>query len=186
MGRWEGGAADRLRLAAFELYTERGYEQTTVADIAARAGLTERTFFRHFTDKREVLFSGSAELQQLFVSSVTDAPAAASPMDAVTLALEAAAGLMQPRREFSLVRQAIISANTPLQEREHIKLATLAVAVANALRARGVGDPTADLTAQAGIAVFHVSFARWIDPTNTRDFAELMHDSLAELRSVTA
>src|ERR1700743_1274547 len=104
MGRWEPDAVGRLAVAAMELYQERGYEQTTVAEIAKRAGLTERTFFRHFTDKREVLFSGGPALQELFVTAVLDAPATASPIDAVAAGLAAAAGRLQQRREFSQQR----------------------------------------------------------------------------------
>src|SRR5215472_3630839 len=82
MGRWEPDARGRLERAALELYGERGFEQTTVAEIAGRAGLTERTFFRHFADKREVLFAGSAALRDLIVNAVTSAPASATPIDA--------------------------------------------------------------------------------------------------------
>src|SRR5579859_8016110 len=121
--RWEPNAAGRLAQAALELYSERGFEQTTVAEIAARAGLTERTFFRHYADKREVLFSGSAMLQDLLVKAVADAPGSAAPMDAVAAAIEAAGDLLQERRDFARHRQAIIAANPELKERELIKLA---------------------------------------------------------------
>ena len=86
MGRWQPNARGRLEQAALELYVERGFEQTTVEEIARRAGLTERTFFRHFADKREVLFAGAASLQDLLVRSVASAPDAATPIDARTTA----------------------------------------------------------------------------------------------------
>ena len=92
VSRWEPNARGRLEQAALQLYVERGFEQTTVAEIAARAGLTERTFFRHFADKREVLFGGAGALQELMVSALASAPASAAPIDAVAAALEAAAG----------------------------------------------------------------------------------------------
>src|SRR5277367_6544952 len=107
MGRWEPDARGRLAKAAMELYAEHGFDQTTVAEIAARAGLTERTFFRHFTDKREVLFSGAQALQELLVSAVVTAPARATPLEMVTLALEAAGNLFNDRRGFSVQRQRI-------------------------------------------------------------------------------
>src|SRR5450755_188573 len=129
MTRWEPNARGRLERAALELYGERGFEQTTVAEIAKRAGLTERTFFRHFADKREVLFGGAGTLQELLVNAVADAPDAAAPIDAVAAALDAAAALLQTRREYALRRQAVIAANTALQERELIKLASLAAAL---------------------------------------------------------
>src|SRR5271156_3758669 len=105
MGRWEPDARGRLMKAAFELYGERGFDNTTVAEIAARAGLTERTFFRYFADKREVLFSGAGLLQELLVNSVANAPVYAAPIDAVAGALEAAGALLQQRRQFAQQRQ---------------------------------------------------------------------------------
>jgi AcrR family transcriptional regulator len=186
MSRWEPDARGRLEQAAMKLYIERGFEQTTVAEIAKRAGLTERTFFRHFTDKREVLFWGAGSLQALVVSTVANAPDSAAPIDATVAALEAAGALLQERREFSRQRQTIIAANPELQERELIKLATLASAIAEALRRRGVGDPAASLAAEAGIAVFRIAFERWINDTSQRDLPQLIRESLDALKAVTA
>ena len=186
MGRWEPNARGRLEQAALELYVERGYEQTTVAEIAERAGLTERTFFRHFADKREVLFAGAGALQELLVTAVADAPDAVAPLEAVAAALEAAGALLQERREYSRRRQSVIDANPALQERELIKLAALASALAGALRRRGVTGPAASLTAEAGIAVFKVAFERWIGETGQSDLPRLIRESLDELRAVTA
>src|SRR5580700_6480294 len=140
MSRWEPNARGRLEQAALDLYVERGFEQTTVAEIARRAGLTQRTFFRHFADKREVLFAGAGALQEFMVSAVASAPDSAAPIDAVAAALEAAANLLQERREYSRHRMAVIAANPELQERELIKLASLASAIAAALRGRGVPE----------------------------------------------
>jgi len=115
-----------------ELYSERGFEQTTVAEIAERAGLTERTFFRHFADKREVLFAGADALQELVVSAVAGAPESAAPIDAAVAGVQAAAALLQEGHEYSRLRQAIIIASAELRERELIKLASLAVVIADA------------------------------------------------------
>jgi AcrR family transcriptional regulator len=186
MTRWEPNGRGRLELAALALYGERGFENTTVAEIAARAGLTERTFFRHFADKREVLFSGADALQELLVSNVAAAPDSVAPIDAVGAALEAAGALLQERREYARQRAAIIAANAELRERELIKLASLASAIADALRRRGVVDPAASLSAEAGIAVFRIAFERWVDETNQRHLPELIRDSLDELKAVTA
>jgi AcrR family transcriptional regulator len=186
MGRWTADSRGRLVQAALELYGERGFEQTTVAEIAERAGLTERTFFRHFADKREVLFAGSGALQELLVGTVADAPASAAPIDAVAAGLEAAATLLQERRDYSRQRQAIIAGTPELQERELIKLASLASALADTLRRRGVDGSAASLAAEAGIAVFKVAFDRWHDETNERDFPQLVRESLAELRALTS
>ncbi|MGW0793188.1 TetR/AcrR family transcriptional regulator [Streptomyces sp. NPDC002692] len=186
MGRWEPNARGRLAGAALELYSERGFEQTTVAEIARRAGLTERTFFRHYADKREVLFAGSGELQELFVRAVADAPEAAPPIDAVSAGLDALAGTFADRRDFARARHAVIMANPELRERELIKLASMAAALAVALRGRGVTEPAASLTAEAGVAVFKVGFERWIVAGEERGMAPLLRESLAELKAVTA
>ncbi len=186
MGRWEPNARGRLEQAALELYVERGFEQTTVAEIAQRAGLTERTFFRHFADKREVLFQGAASLQELLVNAVAGTPASSAPIDAIAAALEAAGAVLGERRESARQRQTVIAANAELRERELIKLASLATALAGALRARGVRDPTAGLAAEAGIAVFKIAFERWVDESNQHDLPLLMRESLDELRAVTA
>jgi AcrR family transcriptional regulator len=185
MVRWEPNARGRLEQAALELYIERGFEQTTVAEIAKRAGLTERTFFRYFADKREVLFGGSGELQELLTREVADAPAALAPLDAVAHGLAAIAALFELRGEYTQRRQTVIAANPELQERELIKLASLAAATAEALRQRAVKEPAASLTGEAGIAVFKIAFARWVDPGNHRKFAELIQESLDQLKAVT-
>jgi AcrR family transcriptional regulator len=185
MGRWEPNARGRLARAALELYLERGFEQTTVAEIAKRAGLTERTFFRHFADKREVLFWGQNVLRELIVNTVASAPDSAAPIDAVAAAIEAAGALLQ-EREGARQRQAVIDANPELQERELIKLASLASAMADVLRQRGVKDPAASLTAEAGIAVFKIAFGRWISETSERDLPQYIRESLDELKAVTA
>src|SRR5260370_20376444 len=185
MGRWEPNARGRLEEAALELYLERGFEQTTVAEIANRAGLTERTFFRHFADKREVLFWGQNALRELIVSTVASAPESAAPIDAVAAALEAAGAALQERRDGARQRQAVIAANAELQERELIKLAALAAAMAGVLRRRGVTDPAASLTAEAGIAVFKIAFERWVSETGQADLPQLIPGALAELQART-
>ncbi|SDP05212.1 transcriptional regulator, TetR family [Streptomyces sp. cf386] len=186
MGRWEPNARERLAKAALELYSERGYEQTTVAEIAKRAGLTERTFFRHYADKREVLFDGSGALQELFVNAVAEAPESAAPIDATAAGLEAVSAVFDGRREHSRQRHAVITANAELHERELIKLASLSAALADALRRRGVTEPAAELTAEAGVAVFKVGFERWIAAAEARTLSQVMRESLEELKAVTA
>ena len=185
MTRWEPNASGRLQQAALELYSERGYDQTTVTEIAKRAGLTERTFFRYFADKREVLFYGASMLHDRLVQGVSDAPGTLSPIDAVGAALVAAAEPIEEIRHLSRRRQAVVAANPELQERELIKLAALA----DALRGRGVTDPAASLAAEAGIAVFKVAFRRWVEESDAaaeETLAELIRQCLAELKSVAA
>ncbi len=186
MGRWEPNARGRLEQAALELYIERGFEQTTVAEIAKLAGLTERTFFRYFSDKREVLFWGAAALQELLVNTVASAPESETPIIAIRAAIEAAGDAFQERRESALQRQSVIAANTELQERELIKLASLATAMASALRQRGVKEPGASLSAEAGIAVLKIAFGRWISETSQQDLPQLIRELFDELKAVTA
>jgi AcrR family transcriptional regulator len=185
MGRWEPDARGRLERAALELYGERGFDQVTVAEIAERAGLTERTFFRHFADKREVLFWGEGALHALFVNSVADAPDSAAPIDVLAAALEAVGPMFDGRREQARERQAVIAANAGLQERELIKLSSLATGIAEALRRRGVGEPAASLTAETGVAVFKVAFERWLAANEDQGLSEFIRESLDELKAVT-
>jgi len=188
MGRWEPNARGRLEKAAMELYTERGFDQTTVAQIAERAGLTERTFFRHFADKREVLFAGSTQLQELLVETVTEAPASVAPIDAVAAGIDAIGAVLQESRgrAFARERQSIVTASAELRERELNKMSSLASALAETLRKREVAEPAASLLAEIGIAVFKVSFERWVSGPRDDDLRALMRESLEEVRSLTA
>ena len=187
MGRWEPDSRGRLQEAALALYAERGFDQTTAADIAARAGVTERTFFRHFADKREVLFGGSALLQERIVTGVAEAPDECGALDAVAAGLDAAAGMLgEFRRDLSRRRHAVIAANPELRERELAKLADYATAVAKALGQRGVGEPQASLAAQAGMTVLRVALEQWASGQDGRDLRAVVRGSLAELRAVTA
>ncbi|GAB3224721.1 TetR family transcriptional regulator [Mycolicibacterium hippocampi] len=184
MGRWEPDAQGRLERAALDLYAERGFDHTTVAEIAQRAGVTERTFFRHFTDKREVLFRGD-ELARIIVGTLTAASESLAPLDAVTAAFESTADFFDARRPYSKKRRAVIDANPALQERELIKLASISTMVGEALRGRGVPEPAASLTAEAGTAVFKVAFERWLDDPAERSIAVHIRETAAHLRSVT-
>ena len=182
MTRWQPNARGRLRQAALELYGEHGFDQTTVAQIAQRAGLTERTFYRHFGDKREVVFAG--EVHRVLVSTLADAPASMTAIEAVTEALLAAGAVLDERRDMTRRRQAVIAANPPLQQHEQVKYARLVADLAEALRERGVEPSSAYLAAEAGVVVFRTAFERWIDADEQRDFGTLVRDTLDELAAV--
>jgi AcrR family transcriptional regulator len=187
MGRWQPDSRGRLQEAALDLYSERGFDQTTAAQIAAQTGLTERTFFRHFADKREVLFGGSALLQERIVAGVAGAPPDSGALDAVACGLAAAADMLgEFRRDLSRKRQEVIAANPELRERELAKLADYATAVAAALRQRGVGEPRATFAAEAGMTVLREAIRRWACEDDARDLAAIMRDSVAELRMLAA
>jgi AcrR family transcriptional regulator len=186
MVRWEPGARERLQAAALELFATRGFEQTTAAEIAQSVGLTERTFFRHFSDKREVLFYGQHQFLQAFIDGVDAAPPDASPLEIIASSLRAAASLFpDERRPYSRTRQFVIDQNPALQERELHKLAGLAIAVAEALRARGIGEPAATLAAESGTTVFGIAFAQWIREGEGRSLTEIASGVLHELLNLT-
>lgn len=186
MTRWEPNARGRLEQAALDLFGERGFEQTTVEDIATRAGLTKRTFFRHYADKREVLFGAGAAFQQVFVDSLAGAPASATPLEAVAVSLQAGGEMLEGRREFARLRQRVIAANAELRERELVKLASVAAALTEGLHARGVAEPAASLAAETGMAVFRVGFERWLADGETRSLPVLLRESVEALRAVAA
>jgi AcrR family transcriptional regulator len=187
MGRWEPNARGRLEKAALDLYSERGFEQTTAAQIAERAGLTERTFFRHYADKREVLFGGAHLLEEVFVNTLDGTPDTAAPIDAVASTLDTVAEVFLDRHEHSRQRYAVINANAELRERELIKLASLSAAMSASLRRRGVEEGAASLAAEAGIAVFKVGFERWVASNDgERTLADCMREALDQLKSVVA
>ena len=185
MARWEPDARGRLTKAAIDLYAEAGYEDTTVADIAASAGLTERTFFRHFTDKREVLFDGSSSLELAICDAVIAAPDQASPLEVVAAAFAAGTGIFDGRRDFARRRAAIIAANASLQERDLLKLDRLGTAIADALQRRGIAPSAAQLAAGTGLMVFRVAFDQWLTgPAD--DLADRLRDGFDELQALLA
>jgi AcrR family transcriptional regulator len=186
MVRWEPGARERLQAAALELFATRGFEQVTATEIAQSVGLTERTFFRHFSDKREVLFYGQEQFLRAFTDGLDAAPPDASPLEAVASALQAAGSFFpEEHRAYSRMRQSVIDQNPALRERELHKLAGLATAVAEALRARGVGEPAATLAAQSGATVFGIAFAQWIREGERRSLPDIASDVLDELANLT-
>jgi len=184
MGRWEPNSRGRLAQAALTLYAEHGFEQTTAAEIARAAGLTERSFFRHFPDKREVLFYGIESVRDLIVAAVTDAPSSAGPMEAVGAALQAVGAMVQDTPEIARQRYSVVSANAELRERELVKFAGIAAAMAAALRERGVRESAATLAAETGIVVYRVAFARWISEPGQPDLPAILRQSMAELKTL--
>ncbi|GAA2412366.1 TetR/AcrR family transcriptional regulator [Actinomadura vinacea] len=182
MARWEADPRGRLERAALELFTERGYDQTTVAQITERAGLTERSFYRHYADKREVLFGGGEELEKHLVAAVGDAGAGLAPLDALITALQAAEAVFRPR-DAARKRRDAIAANPALYERELIKLASLSAALADTLARRGVDARTAQLATDMAMSVFRLAFERWIAEDDAH-FAALVRESAHELRQV--
>jgi len=168
------------------LYAERGYEETTVAEIAERAGLTKRTFFRHFADKREVLFGGSEVLEQEMTAAIEAAPADAPPVALIGAALDAAGARFEGTREFAALRHAIVTSSPELQERELIKASSLAAAMTKALSARGLDDTAATLAAWIAMSVMHVSYERWAPAPDGSPYQQIARDALAKLKEITA
>lgn len=186
MSRWEPNAAERLVAAAMELFVERGYDSVTVAEIAQRAGLTKRTFFRHFSDRREILFGGQEAHRRLFADAITGAPATATPLEAIGAGLAAFAVEVGERgRDFLATRQAIIAANLDLQERELLKRAALTAEMAAALGRRGVQEPTAGLAAEVGALALNAAYLRWLGPANRHPLTKLAGQALREFGAAT-
>ena len=181
-------ARTRLRDAALELFRTRGYDRTTAAEIAARAGVTERTFFRHFPDKREVLFDGEALVQATLIASVAEAPADLGPLDTLFRAFRAFQPMLEKRWSYAKPRQEIVSVTPALQERELAKIDALADALADALKVRGVADLRAVLAARTGVAAFVQATVAWLQyPEVTLvkrlDLARLELDALLSARA---
>jgi AcrR family transcriptional regulator len=187
VARWEPGTPERLQKAALDLFATRGYEQTTAAEIAQSVGLTERTFFRHFSDKREVLFYGQEAFVQAFLDGARGAPSDASPIEVVANAVRSATALFpDERRDFSRARQAVIDQNPALLERERHKLAMIAATIAGALRERDVDEPVATLAAESGMTVFGIAFGQWIRDGERRPVIDIVTDVFGELHSLTS
>lgn len=191
MARWQPNASERLALAALELFAERGYENTTVIDIAQRAGLAKSTFFRHFQDKREVLF-GDDTMTGLLVEAIAAAPATATPLEAVAHALDAVGreAFTPARREFSARRRAVIAANPELQEREALKGLGLTASMTDALKRRGVPDLTSCVAAELGALTLKIAYERWSETTNSDEFSDEFSDvarrTLSALQAASA
>jgi AcrR family transcriptional regulator len=189
MARWQPGARERLVVAAVDLFTERGYDSTTVAEIAERAGVTRSTLFRYFPDKRDILAAGQNTLSHLLTEGIAEAPASASPLEAVAAGLERVSNAMGPvNRELGPRMKAAVAASAELQERHILKSVGLAAAMTTALIDRGVPDATAHLAAELGVLAFTRGFARWTEGDRDAE-NELAHYTLAaldELRTASA
>jgi AcrR family transcriptional regulator len=189
MARWEPGARERLVVAAVELFTEQGYDATTVAQIAEHAGVTRSTFFRYFPDKRDLLAAGQETLSRLLAEGIAEAPQGASPLEAVAAGLERASSAMGPmNRELGPRLKAAVAANTELQERDALKSVGLAVAMTAALVARGVPEPTAQLAGELGVLAFKRGYAEWsvADRDAADELAPYTLRALVELRAASA
>jgi AcrR family transcriptional regulator len=187
MARWQPHAPQRLVLAALDLFAEQGYENTTVIDIAQRAGLTKSTFFRYFPDKREVLFGGNA-MAELLAEGITEAPAAASPLEAVAHALEIlGTEVFTPAsREFSARRRAVITANRELREREALKGLGLIASMTEALKRRGVPELASRVAAELGALALSITYERWSETTNVDEFGDIARHTLSDIRTAGA
>ncbi|MGI5131087.1 TetR/AcrR family transcriptional regulator [Pseudonocardia sp. CA-107938] len=185
MARWKPHAPERLATAALELFEERGYDSTTVNEITDRAGLTKSSFFRHFTDKREVLFDSRA-LSDALLDGIAGAPPEAAAIDAVARGFGCAgdAVFTPERREFLARRAAVISRTPELREREALKEIGLVDAMIGALQERGVPHLTARVVAVLGALAFTIAYERWLDPAATDTFPEILQVALRDVRAV--
>ncbi|MER7841328.1 helix-turn-helix domain-containing protein [Streptomyces sp. NPDC096040] len=187
MARWEPNAQERLVRAALDLFVERGYDATTVAEIADRAGLTKSTFFRHFADKREVLFRGQGDMAARFAEAIRGAPAGTTTVGCLAAALESVADTFtEERRALARQRRAVIEAHSELKERELLKMARVRAAVAEALRDRGVDDSTVLLATELGLLALAASYVRWTEAPDGPSYTEIAHATLGDLQERAA
>ncbi|MBE1496184.1 AcrR family transcriptional regulator [Amycolatopsis lexingtonensis] len=186
MGRWEPNPRGRLAKAAVELFAAQGFDETTGAQIAARAGMHERSFFRLFPDKREVFFHAVEAAQREAVAVIAGLPAGTTPVDAVAAALEQRCAIIQEHADAALIRHNLVSANAELRERDLSKHAELAAGMAEALSGRDTPEPLAKLIAHTAVAVFRLSFERWITDPGHQDLPAMFRDGLGELASALA
>ena len=189
MTRWEPGARERLVVAAVDLFTEQGYDATTVTQIAERAGVTKSTFFRHFPDKRELLVAGQETLSRLLAEGITAAPQTATPLEAVAVGLERACDAMGPaNRELGPRLKAAVAASTELQERDVLKSVGMAAAMTTALLARDVPEASAHLAAELGVMAFKRGYASWAeaDPDGAGGLWGHTSAAFEELRAASA
>ncbi|MFF3073396.1 TetR/AcrR family transcriptional regulator [Kitasatospora sp. NPDC057904] len=188
MARWEPNARERLVRAAVELFAEQGYEATTINEIAERAGgLTKTTFFRHFTDKREVLFAGQEIHNRITAEAIAEAPESATPLEMVGLALDGlASSFTEDRRDIGRRLRAVIANSAELQERSASKRAALSEATAQALRTRGVSELVADLAAELGTRAFYGAFDRWTSSADQRTLVAYAREVFGELRTAVS
>ena len=188
MGRWQSGARERLVVAAVDLFVEHGYDATTVTQIAERAGVTKSTFFRHFSDKRELLVAGQEALSRLLAEGIAGASPHASPLEAVAEGLRRASREMGPmNRKLGPRIKAAVASSVELQERDALKSVGLAASMTRALTARGVATPTAHLAAELGLLAFKQGYAAWVeaDAADDAGLEPYALAALAELRSAT-
>ncbi|MFB2583046.1 TetR/AcrR family transcriptional regulator [Herbiconiux sp. P15] len=189
MPRWKPDARERLIEAALDLFTEQGYDETTVAQIAERADLTKSTFFRHFSDKRELLSAGQEMLSGLLAEGLAGAPDDATPLEAVAAGLDRASGAMTEfNRGLGPRLHAAIEANEELRTRNALKTIGLAAAMSEALQARGVTEPVAQVAAELGVLAFGLGYRRWSEPGDDApgELATHTRAALAELRAAAA
>ena len=184
MSRWQPGARERLEQAALDLFLEQGFTETTVPQITARAGLTTRTFFRHFADKREVLFAGEELVPERVARLMAEAPPSLGPMELITEGLApAAAEIFQGRGlDYLLRRRAAIDAEPALHERELRKFSLMSKALEQGFRDRGVDDLTAQLAAEIAVTTLRIAVTRWLNQRGEPDLPTTIKQTLAAIR----
>ena len=186
MARWQPDARERLEHAALELFAEQGFAETTVPQITARAGLTTRTFFRHFADKREVLFTGEEEVLLLVARLMAEAPAHLGPVPLIVFGLDALAAHFEGRHATLRARAAVVQSDAGLRERDLSKMGDLSDAITAGFRARGVDPLTSVLAARTAVTIVNVSIGRWLDEEAERPLIEIFHDTAGALQTLVS
>jgi len=184
VSRWAPNARERLEDAALELFAENGYEETTVTQIAERANVNRATFFRHFAEKREVLFGGEDLLADLFADGIRAAAPDATLPECLKAALAAAGTVMTARQRAKATQRLQVAAtSSEVQERGLLKHARTTGAITAALRERGLSELTARLGAELGMLAFRVAFEGWMKTAGDEPFPSFADAALADLQA---
>jgi AcrR family transcriptional regulator len=181
MARWEPGTSRRLQEAALAIFVDAGFNDVTVADIAARAEVSERTFFRYFATKEEVLFGESDMLLAEIITAIRQAPHLATPADLVRAAITRLTQLFEPERGKHRQRSAVINAEPALRERDLLKQSVWVTAIVAELVRRQIDPVRAATLAGAATAGFRAAYNDWLATRSKRTLADRVNSVLVQL-----
>jgi AcrR family transcriptional regulator len=184
MPRWEQGSAERMKQAAMELFEEQGFEATSAVQIAERARVTTRTFFRYFPDKDEILFADADVLNEALVQELLRTPDLTQPLQAVVRTLTGYDWEKLGSREVLRRRSLMITSNPRLLERDLIKQHQMADGFRQALCERGIDPDIADLAASTGSQIFRTAYRKWLESNDNTDLTAITETVLSLLATI--
>ena len=184
MPRWEHGSEERMKQAAMELFEEQGFEDTSAVQIAERARVTTRTFFRYFPDKEEVLFADADALNEALVQELLQIPDLSKPLEAVTGTLAGYDWARLGSRETLRRRSRMIASDPRLLERDLIKQHQMAGGFGWALCERGIDPDIAELAASTGSQIFRMAYRKWLESSDDADLTTVTDSVMSLLAAI--